>query len=513
MCYLTSPGDEASTGTNFKETTQMTLRRFPAVSLAAALLLLLPARAAAQTPPADTAAARIIGEVFAAGRQSEYVSVLSDRIGSRLTGTPGARRAEEWAEGEMRRLGLANVRREPYRMAASWERGPAAASLLSDAGARTLAVASYTWTPGTAGAVEGEVVDVGAGRPEDVARVAARMRGRVALVVPEGADLAAVIYNFYRAPGLVSELKRAGALAVLIAADKPHSMLYTAPVEFTATGRLAALPTLSLAHEEVGLLRRLFARNQTPRVRLDVRNRVGPAFEATNVVGELTGTDLARELVVVGAHLASNDLGPGALDNAAGSAAVLETARAVKALGLKPRRTLRFVLFTGEEEGMVGSIAYVERHRAEMDRTVAALVMDVGAGRPVGWFSMGRTDLDAEIRELAQPLAQFGDFAIEHAAFAATDNAPFMAEGVPNLVLLQDETPYFPVHHTIADTPDKIDPRDYASSVATLAATAYQIADRPQRFGRRLNGEEVKRMADETKVGEQWRAAGIWKDK
>jgi len=82
---------------------------------------------------------------------------------------------------------------------------------------------------------------------------------------------------------------------------------------------------------------------------------------------------------------------------------------------------------------------------------------------------------------------------------------------VPNLILLQDETPYFPVHHTIADTPDKIEPRDFASAVATLAATTYMIADRPQRFGHRLSAEEIKRMADETKVGEQWRAAGIWK--
>ncbi|HEX7314987.1 MAG TPA: M20/M25/M40 family metallo-hydrolase [Pyrinomonadaceae bacterium] len=486
----------------------MTRRLFPAVLLLTTLLL---PSTGAQTPPADAAPARIIGEVFAGGRQLEYVSVLCDRIGSRLTGSAGSRRAEEWAEGEMKRLGLSNVKREPYTLAASWERGPANASLLSESGPRPLAVSSYTWTPGTDGAVEGELVDVGAGRPEDVARVRANVKGRVALVVPEGADLGAVIYNFYRAPGLVRELKEAGALAVLVAADKPHTMQYTAPVEFTATGRLAALPTLSLAREDVGLLRRLFSQNQTPRVRLDVRNKVGPAFEATNVVGEIAGTDLARELVVVGAHLDSNDLGPGALDNAAGSAAVLEAARAVRALGLKPRRTLRFILFTGEEEGMVGSIAYVERHRAEMDRTIAALVMDIGAGRPTGWFSMGRTDLDAGIRELSKPLAQFGDFAIEHAAFAATDNAPFMAEGVPNLVLIQDETPYFPVHHTIADTPDKIDPRDFASSVATLAATAYQIADRPQRFGRRLNTEEVKRMADETKVGEQWRAAGIWK--
>ncbi|MFL6254146.1 MAG: M20/M25/M40 family metallo-hydrolase [Pyrinomonadaceae bacterium] len=488
----------------------MTRRLFPLVLLLTTSLLPL-TPTGAQTQSAASAPARIIGEVFAAGRQLEYVGILCDHIGSRLTGSAGSRRAEEWAAEELKRLGLSNVKREPYMMAASWERGPAAASLLSESGARTLAVSSYTWTPGTGGAVEGELVDVGAGRPEDVARVAARVRGRVALVVPEGADLGAVIYNFYRAPGLVRELKEAGALAVLIAADKPHAMQYTAPVEFTATGRLAALPTLSLAHEDVGLLRRLLSQNRTPRVRLDVRNKLGPAFEATNVVGEITGSDLAQEIVVVGAHLDSNDLGPGALDNAAGSAAVLETARTIRALGLKPRRTIRFVLFTGEEEGMVGSIAYVERHRAEMDRTVAALVMDIGAGRPLGWFSMGREELDADIRELSKPLAQFGDFAIEHAAFAATDNASFMAEGVPNLILLQDETPYFPVHHTIADTPDKIDPRDYASAVATLAVTAYQIADRPERFGRRLNNEEVKRMADETKVGEQWRAAGIWK--
>jgi len=490
--------------------TRPTRSRAALVSLMAFCMLFLPA-SRAQTPNSSGShVARLVGEVFTSGRQLAYVSALSDEIGSRLTGTPGARRAEEWAEAEMKRIELANVAREPFRMPASWERGAASAALVSQ-GNRPLTIASYTWTPGTNGAVEGEVVDVGAGRPEDVRRVAAAMKGRVALVVPVGADLGALIYNFYRAPGLVSELKDAGALAVMIAADKQHTMLYTAPVDFSATGRLAALPTVSLAREDVGLMRRLLAENKTPRVRLDVRNKVGAAFDSTNIVGEIRGSDKADEIVVVGAHLDSNDLGPGALDNAAGVAAVLETARAIKSLGLQPRRTLRFVLFMGEEEGMVGSIAYVERHRAELDKTVAALIMDIGAGRPQGWFSMGRTDLDADILELSKPLAQFGDFAIEHAAFAATDNAPFMAEGVPNLILLQDETAYLPVHHTIADTPDKIEPRDFASAVATVAATAYQIADRPQRFGRRLSPEEVKKIADETKVGEQWRASGIWK--
>jgi hypothetical protein len=440
-----------------------------------------------------------------------YLTLLSDEIGSRLTGTPGARRAEEAMEAELKRLGLSGVRREPFTMPSSWERGTASASLVSHGG-RALNVASYTWTPGTEGPFEGEVVDVGEGRSEDLRRAGAKLRGNVALVVPVGADLAALIDKFYRTPVLVRELKEAGARAVLYASDKQHTMLYTSPVDFTASPRLGALPTLSLAGEDVSLLRRLLGQQpqRPPRVRLDVRNKMGPAFESTNVVGEIRGRERPEEIVLVGAHLDSNDLGPGALDNAAGVAAVVETARAIKALGLQPRRTIRFVLFMGEEKGMVGSVAYVRRHRDELDRTIAALIMDIGAGRPQGWFSMGRTDLDAEIQELMKPLDAFGPFVIEHAAFAATDNAPFMAEGIPNLIMLQDESAYLPVHHSVADTADKVEPRDFAAAVATLAVAAYTLADRERRFGRRLTRAEVEKMAAETKVDAQWRASGIW---
>src|SRR6185369_11204556 len=235
----------------------------------------------------------------------------------------------------------------------------------------------------------------------------------IALVTPAGETLDAVIYNFYRTPLLAREVKDAGALGLLIASDKQHAMPYTAPVDFNA--RVAALPSLSIAREDVGTMERLLARGQRVRVRLDVRNKLGPAFESTNVVGEIRGRERPDEIIVVGAHLDSNDLGPGALDNAAGCGAALETARAIKALGLAPRRTIRFVLFMGEEEGMLGSTAYVARHRSEMEKTVAALIMDVGAGRPLGWFSMGRTDMDDEIRALMQPFAAYGTTTIEHA--------------------------------------------------------------------------------------------------
>lgn len=479
-------------------------KRIVVAFLAALALLSGPARTSQKS---DSEIPRLIGEVIANGQQMKYLLLLSDQIGSRLTGTANARRAEEAMEAEMKRLGLSNVRREPFTIPVSWERGSAWAALVSH-GNRRLTVASYTWAPGTDGAIEGEVVSVGAGHQKDVQNALPNLKGAIALAIPRGTTLDEVIYNFYRAPILAKEVKEAGAAALLIASDKQNAMLYTAPVDFNA--RVAALPTLSIAREDVGLLERLINQGQKPRVRLEVQNKLGPAFQSTNVIGEIVGRERPEEIVVVGGHLDSNDLGPGALDNAAGSAAVIEVARAIKALGLQPRRTIRFVLFMGEEEGMIGSTAYVRQHRDELDRTVAALIMDIGAGRPLGWFSMGRTDLDEQIKKLMEPLSQFGVSQIEHAAFAATDNAPFMAEGIPNLVLLQDSTSYFPVHHTVADTPDKVNPGDYAIAVATLAAAAYMIADMPERFGRRLSAEEVRKVAAQTKVEAQWRAAGIW---
>ena len=480
----------------------------PLIAFLLFLMASIPA-GAIQSPSTEIGVSRLLGEVFTNGQQMKYLTLLSDEIGSRLTGTPGARRAEEAMEAEMKKLGLSNVRREPFTMPVSWERGTCQAILTSH-GNRPLTVASYTWTPGTQGAIEGEVIDVGAGRPPDVQAARNRLKGAIAFAKPAGATLDEVIYNFYRAPLLAKELKEAGAIALLIASDKQHAMLYTAPVDFNADARIAALPALSISGEDVGLFNRLLGHGKALRVRLNVSNKLGPAFESTNVIGEIAGRERPEEIIVVGAHLDSNDLGPGALDNAAGSAAVVETARAIKALNLVPRRTIRFVLFMGEEEGLIGSMAYVRAHRNEMDRTVAALIMDIGAGRPVGWYSMGRKDLADQIRKLMAPLTLLGVSLVDHSAFAATDNAPFMAEGVPDLVMIQDGAPYFPVHHTIADTADKVDQRDYATAVATLAATAYAIADQKERFGRRLSADEVRRIAAETKVDEQWRAAGIW---
>jgi hypothetical protein len=469
-------------------------------------LLLFPLLLQSQDLPSDVK--RLKDEIAAHGRQVAYVEMLSDDIGSRLTGSPGQEKAEKAVVDLLRQLGLTNVRLEPYRMNVRWTRGTVSAQLVTPY-ARNLAVASYTWTPGTPGnGVQGPVVDAGTGKPEDVAAVKSRMKGAIVLVAPAGVTLDEVIGNFYRSPGFVKECAQAGALAVMFQSDKERTLLYTAPPMMNA--ELAPLPVLSLAREDVAFLRRMLTAKKEVRLRVNVKNTIGSTFLANNVVGEIRGTEKPEEVVVLGAHLDSNDLGPGALDNAAGCGALLETARAIRQLGLKPKRTIRFVFFTGEEEGMIGSTEYVKRHLNELDNAVANIVMDIGAGKPLGWFSMGRKDLDSQIRKLMEPLANPDSVLVETAAFAGTDNAAFMAAGVPNLVMLQDDAPYFPVHHTAADTPDKIVPQDYKACVTALAVVAYQIADQEPRFGRRLNASEIEEMMKSSNIEYQWRATNIW---
>lgn len=452
---------------------------------------------------------RLKEEIAERGRQLEFVYRLTDDIGNRLTGNPGGERAEKAVMDWMRQMRLTNVRLEPFRMPARWTRGTSSVQLVSPT-ARPLTAASYTWTPSTPGnGVQGPLVDGGTGKPEEIAAVKSKLRGAIVLIAPAGVTLDEVIGNFYRTPLFVKECAQVGALAVLIASDKERTLLYTAPVSFN--GEVSPIPSLSLAKEDVFFLRRLLAVKKDVRVRVNVRNTLGPAFMANNVVGEIRGSEKPEEVVVLGAHLDSNDLGPGALDNAAGCAALLETARAMKQLGLKPKRTIRFVFFMGEEQGMIGSTEYVKRHLKEMENVVATLIMDIGAGKPLGWFSMGRTDLDAQLRQMMVPLGHNPDSVmIVNAAFAATDNAAFMAAGVPNLVMLQDDAPYFPVHHTAADTPDKIVPEDFTACVNALAVVAYQIAAQDQRFGRQLNATEVEEMMRASNIEYQWRAANIW---
>jgi carboxypeptidase Q len=214
--------------------------------------------------------------------------------------------------------------------------------------------------------------------------------------------------------------------------------------------------------------------------------------------------------VILGAHLDSWELGTGALDNGCNAAMVIAAARAIQQSKLRPRRTLRFVLFSGEEEGFQGSYAYVLQHRGELDRVSAVIVYDSGTGRVTGYSLNGREDLEQRVTQVLAPLASWGVEQHTLDAGDGTDNLDFLLEGVPNLVANQDESNYMVNYHASTDTLDKVDMRALQLHVAIAAVTTFGIADRPQRIGPRQTRTEIEALMRRTGLDKQLQDLGYW---
>jgi Zn-dependent M28 family amino/carboxypeptidase len=230
------------------------------------------------------------------------------------------------------------------------------------------------------------------------------------------------------------------------------------------------------------------------------------------VIAEIRGRETPEEWVLVGAHLDSWDLATGAQDNGTGSAEVLEAARAIAALGAPPRRSIRFALWGGEEEGLLGSRAYVAAHAAELDRAVYVLNTDYGAGAPEGLNLDGRADAIDAMRPLAKALlADLGAEKLGSHMGCSTDHCPFMLLGVPTANLDVEGSKYDNIHHTPADTLDKVPAGSLASGAAIMAVLAYAIADAPARLAPRLDHATVGANLKKAELLDSLTSNGIWK--
>jgi len=247
-------------------------------------------------------------------------------------------------------------------------------------------------------------------------------------------------------------------------------------------------------------------------VRLELTNRVGGAYEAKNLVAEIRGREKPEEIVLLGAHLDSWDLGTGEEDNGVNAALVLDVARAFRELGIVPRRTVRFVLFSGEEQGLFGSHGYVKRHADEMDRHVAAIVFDTGSGHTSGFYLDGRDELREPLDAALAAVAGLGPFTHRHDGIDGTDNFDFLLAGVPNFVADQDPLPYLPDYHAESDVFERVNAREARASAAMAAALVYGLAEAKERPGRRQTREEVEALLKETHLDEQMKAFGQWEE-
>ena len=348
-------------------------------------------------------------------------------------------------------------------------------------------------------------MSVGPGTRESIAQAGTSLKGAIALVMqPEMTSLERLFLEYLATRERTEALRAAGVVAVLIQSSRPRNLLYRHNATLNRT--MGPLPSAIVSREHADRLSRLAAHGKV-RLRLRIANQIGPAAESRNVVAEIRGAELPDEVVLVGAHLDSWDLGTGANDNGVNCALLIDMARAIKELGLKPRRTIRFVLFTGEEEGMIGSAGYVARHRSELDNHVGVVILDIGSGKILGFFLNGRPELGPAVDSAVQA-AQLPRLANDPAAVDGTDNFDFMLAGIPNLVASQDPAPYLPDYHAESDTFDKVDMAAAKRNSAIAGSVVWGFANQPGRLAPRQKPVEVDALLKATGIDQQMAAFG-----
>jgi len=485
------------------------------IALFAAFAVRAENKPAAKGPEEDgtkPALVKIAGEGMMDSRAFNYLTELSDDVGARVTGSAQAQKAIEWGEAKMRAIGLENVHAEKWQLWRGWTRGTAQAELLTPL-RHTLHVDAMGWTGSTpAGGAEGDVVEVNMFDLDNEIKNASRLSGKVALVVTQGQPSKSFMQLFAEFGDFLKAANKEGAIAVI--GGQGGGM--AAGMNLTHTGILGfdddfAIPVVSMTAEDQGQLERYIARGLTPRVRFNVQNTFtsGPV-ESANVVGEIRGRENPEQVLVVGGHLDSWDLSEGSTDNGMGTSCTLGAADAIVRSGMKPRRTIRFVLFTGEEQGLDGSFAYVKQHQAEMANHLGSLILDNGQG-PVRAFQLGgRDDLVSAFQPFAAALADIRVVKVDDKVEDGTDTLPFSMAGLPGINMDQDSPEYKYTHHSAADALEAVKPDILAQDTTLMALAAYWIADRPERFASPWTVERTVRMLISQHEDELLKAFGLW---
>ncbi|MEN3328864.1 MAG: hypothetical protein V7638_3671 [Acidobacteriota bacterium] len=425
--------------------------------------------------PYRAAAARIIGAALTSDRAYSRLAHLTDHIGNRLSGSQNLERAIEWAISEMKRDGLDNVRGEKV-MVPHWVRGEESLEMLAPV-PRKLQMLGLGNSIGTS--AEGITAEAVVVRSfEELDRLGEQVRGKIVVYNAPYANYGATVA--YRWGG-ASRAARYGAVAALVRSITPVSL------QTPHTGAMGydpdqpKIPTAAVTIEVAEFLQRMNDRGDHPRLRLKMEAKFLPDAESANVIAELKGSEKPDEVVLISGHFDSWDVGQGAHDDGGGCIVAWEAVRLLKELGLKPRRTIRVVLYTNEENGLRGGNAYHDAHRAEAAKHVLAIESDSGVYRPEG-FGLAATaplQVRSNMMEIAKLLSGIGADQIA-ADGGGADIGPMMREGVIGASLDVDGTHYFDIHHTQADTLDKVNPRELALCVATMAVMAYTVADLPE---------------------------------
>lgn len=453
-------------------------------------------QASVTVPSNDDIVARIIREGTQRSQTDSSLQYLLDVIGPRLAGTPEMRRANEWTQKKFRDYGLDKSELEGFRFGVGWTRGPMTLRMLAPQ-RRELIGASWAWTPGTNGPRAGDVVLMDARTEAEFNR---RFKGKLAGkwvlagpsypvsnpdAAPSAADAARL--DSLRAslqPHSDEERRFMPARAWVSARDKVAGVIRDGGKEFgllTMSGApdaISPVPEIVIPNETYTQLERLLRRGEPVRIEADVTNSfTRDTLQQYNTVAEIRGSEHPEQVVLLGAHLDSWDLGTGGTDNGTGAVAVLEAARILEASGVRPKRTIRFVLFGAEEEGLFGSQAYAAAHEKDADNVQAVLVLDNGTGRITGMALQGHEELRDMWKSMMQPVAGLGQLVVRTGVKTGTDHLSFIQDGIPSFNYDQVTSGYNHTHHSQVDDYKHTIPADVAQAATIMAVNAWQLAD------------------------------------
>ncbi len=437
-------------------------------------------RGEVQTSLADAykdRASRIIGAALADRSAWERLSELCDNIGGRLAGSAQLEQAIRWAAEEMKKDGLENVHVEKV-MVPHWVRGKESAEIVTPT-QRILAMAGLGDSIGTPPqGIEAEVVVVRSF--SELESRANHVRGKIVLFNVPFAGYGPTV--MYRTSG-ASRAAKYGAVAMLLRSVGLPGLKTPHTGSLNYASDLPKIPAAAVSLEDAEAMQRMQDRGSRIVVRLRMEAKMLPDAESANVVAELKGSEKPEEILVMGGHFDSWDIGTGAIDDGGGCIATWSALRIMKNLNLRPRRTIRVVLFTNEENGMRGGLAYRDQHKQELSNHILMLETDSGVFRPLGFGFSGNDKARASITQIAALLRGISADRVGPAGGGGDIGPSVALAGIPGMSLEVDGTEYFRFHHTPADTIDKINPTDLALCVASIGVMTYVVADMPDRLG------------------------------
>lgn len=458
-----------------------------------ALLAACARSSAAGDAPASAEVTALRDRVLATSKAYDTVRSLTDEAGPRLSGSPGGKVAVEWAVRTLKAAGLTNVHAEPVAVP-HWDRGEEHAALVEPA-PQPLAITTLGGSVGTPpGGLEAEVIEFLSLEAMERADPAT-LRGKIVFIyvqmerTPDGSGYGRAVTPRSRGPARAAKL---GAAALVIRSVGTDDLRFPHTGATRYADDAPKIPAAALAAPDADVLHRLLSAGKRVTMRLDLGARALPDAEGANVIGDIEGSAAPREVVLLGAHLDSWDLGRGALDDGAGCAIIIEAARQIGHLPRRPRRTLRVVLFANEENGLRGAFAYAKAHEAEIPSHVLAMEADLGDGHVREARFLGPPSAAPLFQGVAAGLSPLGVTASLDDAHGGADLIPLVSAGVPVIDLAQDATTYFDVHHTANDTMERVRKGELDRAAAAFAAAAFAAADGSGEWGRVPEGKRER---------------------